>query len=142
MPIAGGARQVKYYYRHQPVAVLDQAPPVQNTWYTILATTLDALLKRLTVRQDNTGATAEDLEVRITIDGDAMVATLNGRVSGTLYGIQLKTDDTELIDGNTNVGIESDLEGQSVLVEMRQTSDVGAGGRLRAWLHYATFEET
>ena len=131
----------KYAWKKQ-YASLDQLIVVQNTWYPILATTEDCKLKLLTIRQDNTGAAAADIEVRIIIDGATLTATLGARARGTLVPIKLKSDENNLVDGTSNVGFYTDLEGQSVSADMRQTSAVGAGGRLRAYLHYATLEAT
>ena len=133
----------KYAWKKQ-YASIDQAPPTVNIWYPILDTTEDVKFIMLCIRHDNTGVTAEDIEVRCTVDDHIMVASATALASGTLYFIKINYDADSLVCGTAIylMAYYESLEAQSGKVEIRQTSDVGAGARLRAYLHYATLEAT
>ena len=56
---------------HQEDATLTQAAPVQNTYYTVLETTQNCRLIRVTGRIETTG---ETLNFRITVDGQVILS--------------------------------------------------------------------
>lgn len=114
--------------KHQADAVLNQAAPVQNTWYTILDTTKNAVLYLILVLVADTD---ETLECRITVDGNALVDSI-AATADTVYCMKL---DSTTITGDTyvlhvtagNVMEQSAMEGRSVKVEVRKTTATGAG---------------
>jgi hypothetical protein len=53
-------------FQHQPISVFSQAAPVQNTWYTVLDTTLN--VKIYSIRY-GVATTQETLGLELTIDG-------------------------------------------------------------------------
>lgn len=106
-------------------ALLSQAAPVQNTWYTILDTAYCAKLFGIAVSVADTG---ETLEVRMTVDG-ATVSGSQAALAGTAYkalpyttptGLYLLMSTSSLINGN-------ETEGRSVKVEVRKTTAAGTG---------------
>ena len=116
-------------FEYQTPATLDQAAPVQNTWYTILDTTNNAIINGISVNVEDTD---ETIEVQLTIDGE----TLSGSVAAThstsyyvrhsLNGI-LRIDGLAL--GTTDYAQYRPymIEGKSIKVETRKTTANGAG---------------
>lgn len=112
-------------YEHQPDAVLAQASPAQNTWYTIIDTTANVKIYCINVM---IATTAETLNVRITIDGQTLQATMTGLTLGSYYNLYLQP-----IDGTLNWQTSNNslnfmyLEGRSVKVDARKTTANGTG---------------
>jgi len=112
-------------YQLQVDSYLNQAGAVQNTWYTVLDTTLDVILYfamfLCTVAN-------ETVEFRWTVDGNVYVGTRDA-VFGTFYyayknpgnGTTLNTD-TDIIMGMRF----SPLYAQSLKIEIRKTTNAGA----------------
>lgn len=133
MPVAHPTRQ-PYSPALQADALLNQAAPVQNTWYTVLNTTNNGFLYAIAFGVADTG---EDLEYRITIDG---VVKVNSQiaVAGTVYVPLL------YLDYNSSYYIAAvgatisriDIWFKTLKVEVRKTSANGAGN-LKASVLYA-----
>jgi Ca2+-binding RTX toxin-like protein len=122
---------------YQAPATLSQAAPVQNTWYTALNTTLNARILAFIVQIATTG---EDLQVKVTLDGQ----TINGQVNitavaGTDYHINFITGagGLYLLGSTTNSQINRAflIEGKSVKIEVRKVTANGAGN-LNACVSY------
>ena len=118
-------------FTYQTPATLNQAGPVQNQWYTILPTTTNAAIYHICVM---VATQAEDLELRITIDGQTIEGGANSAAGADmqclifLSAITLTNKISMVVaasDFNDNQGIR--LEGRSITVEVRKTSAVGAG---------------
>jgi len=143
-------------------AYLNQQPPVQNTYYEIFNQSGGVILKTLKIQQDNTPTDAEDIDILITVDGrtifyDHVINALN---HGTLYtafmtAAGLYVDETGSFDVTalpaspvralwmadpTSGAIGFPLKGHEIKVEVRQTSAIEAGSRLRGWCVYDKLE--
>lgn len=116
---------------YQTPATLNQAAPVQNTWYTILDTTLYCRVWRIAVNVEDTN---ETLEVRITIDGEVIPSDGYNATHSTDYHIVLMPDAinrTDEIEFTSETRMEYAqgflIEGHSVKVEVRKTTAAGVG---------------
>jgi len=115
-------------------ALLDQVNPVQNTWYTVLDTVVNAILFDCFAQVDTTG---ETIAVRITVDGNALTGSVAATGSSTymtrltlgiLAGLDLFVPRIDLVHGWL-------LMGRSVKVEVRKTTANGTGD-LRGKVNY------
>ena len=110
----------------QADAVLNQAAPVQNTWYPVLALTPNVRLINVSARIADTG---EDVAVRITVDGIELSA-VSSLVANTSYFYTIEPDNAANILSND---VSSSryraflMEGKSVKVDIRKTSALGVG---------------
>lgn len=138
MPRAEGAYGAIIPPEHQQDALLNQAAPVQNTWYTVLDTTELCRLISACVEVQTTG---ETLEMRITIDNDIYTGSI-AAVAGSHYLAYLFLYSTGAIltlATTANIAWKAFLlEGRSIKVEVRKTTAAGAGN-LRACVVYATW---
>jgi len=112
-------------FEHKDIALLDQATPVQNTWYTVLDTVHNVKVFGLAAGVADTG---ETIEMRITVDGGTITGS-QVAVAGTSYrvhpyllmtGITLTFSSSVLINSNM-------CEARSFKVEVRKTTANGAG---------------
>ena len=114
--------------KHQPDGTLDQANPIQNTWYTVLDTKRNVGLYGIGTK---VLVADETLEVRITIDGQTLTGSVSAttdtwyvwHINLTAGGLQSETT----LDKWKNAGLEDCLSGRSVKVEVRKTTALGAG---------------
>lgn len=119
--------QTQLTFQLQAYALLDQANPVQNTYYTILDTTLNVRLHFIVIDVETAN---ETLQVRLTIDGQTLLGSL-ACTFATAYYVYL--DDTVagtalLISANQiSPGYSGDIQARSVKVEVRKTTAAGAG---------------
>lgn len=131
---------------YQAPATLNQANPVQNTWYTVLDTTLNCRIWAILIQIDTTG---ETLDVQITVDGQVIPSSGAVCVAGNAYEIcfgysgalgVLPIDNLVPFDvGSPFSRYRAYLiEGRSVKVEVRKTTAAGAGN-LRAEVQYSTW---
>jgi hypothetical protein len=112
-------------FQHQPDAHLVQLNPVQNTWYTILDTTLNCRLYSVSVL---VWGTNETLEVRVTIDGEVLSGSLAATHTTYYYVHALLYAAGFAIDGNAFlIGNYTPFEGRSIKVEVRKTTAAGTG---------------
>ena len=119
-----------------PLVNFVQAAAVQNTWYTILDTSLNIRIKSIFVQCD----VAEDIELRLTIDGNTR--TYAGTVDAGVMFVPVElTGFLVLVDASTiAAAITTErsfwLESKTCKIEIRKTSTVGVA-QLLAWLDYA-----
>lgn len=118
-------------FEFQTPSTLDQAGPVQNTYYPILDIDELARVYRIGVNIEDAD---EDLQVRITvdgqvIDGDQITATHSTKYHCYLYANAIGKVIKNTI--NTSVAYSSYmaflLEGHEIKVEVRKTTANGAG---------------
>lgn len=125
-------------YEFQTEAALDQAAPVNGTYYTILDTVLNARIYGIVIQVDTTG---ETLQVRITIDGRTIESTAGACTNDTCYELIRRytgiTEDWIITDvANPFSQYKSFiLEGRSVKIEVRKTTAAG-GGNLKGRVVY------
>lgn len=129
MPEASG-RHVKYHYRDHDTDLVNEAPPVQNTWYEVFHAQ-DVRLIWCMVQQDNDEVAAKDIQVRWTIDGTVYFRPLS-ILSGTVFtvfrnwnGSTGGTDGLEAEQGRKNAGYYVDKRGLDFKVEIRMTAVPG-----------------
>jgi len=121
-------------FQVQTEAALAQANPVQNTWYTVLDTTLNAKLFFVTAQIATTG---EDINMKITIDGLTYTVSSVAFTAGTLYDAQIRAGNSAIFTATRPTPVFSGgFEGRSVKVEIRKTTANGAGN-LNSWVTYA-----
>lgn len=128
MPTAHGAH-VKYAWQHQADMFLNQAAPVQNTWYTVLAATEDVRILSMTglVLVAN-----ETLEGRITNDGIVIQVAPAAFVLAVAQEAGNASPHDAFFSWSGGIGDWGArraffLEGQSVAIEIRKTTAAGAG---------------
>lgn len=126
MKLEQTSRQI---YEYQPPATLDQAAPVQNTWYTILNTTHNIQVLVIAVNIEDTN---EDLEVQVTVDGETIAGYGVTATHSTSYYAYFLPSAISGIDqlslANTSANIKHPLlTGKSVKIEVRKTTAAGAG---------------
>ena len=115
---------------YQAPATLNQAAPVTDTWYVILDTTENGVIYQVSVNVEDAN---EDLEVRITIDGEVLTHSGWTANHSTTYYIYLFADAINRSDRlyhSTDFRLilyHAPLGGHSVKVEVRKTTATGAG---------------
>lgn len=129
MPVSGGPMFMFEYQNLDYDTTATANPIVINTWYTALATTRNVKSYYLIVEQTNNGATVEDIEVELTIDGTVYVAA-TAMNSGALYYANFGIAATFGMTGIVNqlLALDADqsapLETKSLQIRVRQTSVV------------------
>jgi hypothetical protein len=118
-------------YKHVPHQ-LDQAAPVQNTWYTV-CDVVNAYFGSLSVYVMTVN---ETLEARITIDGVTWGNNTIAAVNGTVYYVRMSRlgNVTNLVydaTGDHSIDNKVGTYGLSIKIEVRKTTATGAGN-LRA----------
>jgi len=117
-------------FEHQPDALLNQAAPVQNTWYTLFEDT-NVKINQIAITVADTG---EDLEAQITRDGEldtcvvavAVVAGAQHRVYLMNYSSGSRTVVSPALE--THLAFRnSPFEARSVKIEIRKTTANGVG---------------
>lgn len=135
MPSAHGAH-IKYAWQHQPDAVLNQAAPVQNTWYTVLAATEDV---RLIFPTFDVLVANETIELEVVVDGNPLTG-VQAAVAATVYETFLQGGVADALGiaayPFTSLYRAFLLEGQNVRVRIRKTTALGAGN-LQCWVKWA-----
>ena len=118
----------------QADATLNQAAPVQNTWYRIL----DAINARLLAVRFLVTVTNEDLEYRIVIDDIQYLVQQAGAVAATPYFPIININSANRASGTT-VQYEAQrsflIEGRHIVIDMRKTTNAGAGN-LQSTVNY------
>lgn len=109
----------------QPDATIDQASPVQNTWYTILDTILNVLVHAIWIKMNTTG---ETVAVRMTIDGIVKTASAGFGVDEDDW-VTLNTATGELgySAGADSASLKGPLPSRSFKMEVRKTTANGTG---------------
>lgn len=135
-----GTRALIFPAKHQALVVLNQDPPVANTWYTVLVTVRNVLVYAFAARQINDEAGAKSLEARLTIDG----VTITGLVSFTdsvfaFWRHSIEEEDLEVSTTAFPLGKAGVLYARSFKAELRQTTAVGTNQKLDGRIMYAKF---
>lgn len=119
---------------------------ILNKWYTPLTTTRNVKAWYLVVEQTNNGATNENIEVELNIDGTPLVYAAVAN-SGTTYYIHFAFDGTLISGtgawqiGSLDVDQSAPLETRSLQVRVRQTSVVDiTAAQIEVNMIYATKE--
>lgn len=109
----------------QEDATLAQAPPVQNTWYTILDTTLNVRIYGVDIKVEDDN---ETLQVRITVDGQTKTGS-KACTADTSYDVRFPyTGGVLIIDSTIRMDYSTFMiEGRSVKIEIRKTTATGTG---------------
>jgi len=118
-------------FEYQPPAVLNQANPTQNEWYDILPPTDNVRVYSIAVNIEDTN---EDIEVRVTVDGEVSLGAQVGTAHSTAYFI-ITVPEPITRTGTLQYTIIAEfirnkvfvVEGHTVQVEVRKTSAVGVG---------------
>jgi len=113
-------------FQHQADANIAQTNPVQNNWYTVLTATSKVRIYVICVQVETTG---ETIEVRVTADGNALVAS-ESLAGGTTYVVvwRVRADAaSNKLSMDTEVNRRFEIEGRSVTVEARKTTNNGTG---------------
>lgn len=129
----GAGGQPLQIWEYQAPAVLNQAAPVQNTWYTLLDTTSNCRILEVVVNVEDAN---ETLEVKITIDGETIQADDLAATHSTDYYAYIynsgvtRLDYVKLIAYATEMPAAKNafmIEGRSIKIEIRKTTATGAG---------------
>lgn len=122
-------------FESQADAVIDQATPVQNTWYPV-AHIYNAKIFGIGVQVDTT---TETLEVRVTADGNVFTGAGVSCTNDTKYRATLQAfpTGTAIVITGTLLVNSNQLEGRDILVEVRKTT-AGGTGNLKAAVSYVT----
>lgn len=146
--ISGGGSMAMFEHRNldwisttvDPIVVLDK-------WYTPLPTTRNVKAWYLFVEQTNNGATAEDIEIELTLNGIALPTDTRASVSGTPYAVRIRNENDPFMDaGNWTLGAQDSdqsvpLETRSLQVRVRQTTAVDVvAANIEVNMVYATKE--
>ena len=117
-------------FEHQPNAILNQAAPVQDTWYTILEDT-NVKINAIAI---SVAATGEDLEVQITRDGElnpcSVAVAVAAAATHRAYILTYANGSRVVIGAAGGLGLsmnQSSFEARSVKIEVRKTTAAGAG---------------
>lgn len=125
--------------KHQTPAWSDDAA-VQNTWYTVIDTTLRGLLHKVGMAMQTA---AENLEMKLTIDGVEYNGAQAAAVAGTNYlpgAYVLDETGAPRLYFQTVLTISPlNLPFETLKVEVRKTSANGANN-LNGWVIYSLWE--
>jgi len=120
-----------FMFAYQPQASLSQPGAVQDTWYTILDTTEFVRLYGVYI---SISAANEDLATRITIDGQTIVGVQANAAAGSNYKMSFYNyAPTAAISNDFTISADkgfdgtNSLDGKSVKIEVRKTTNNGAG---------------
>jgi len=110
---------------HQTDATLDQAAPAQNTWYTVLNTTINCRIISIAIKVADTG---ETLEIQLTVDGQVLTVS-QAAVANTWYNLLLDANNSSIYLSTADYMRQRAflLEARSVKFEVRKTTAAGAG---------------
>ncbi len=129
----------RYCYEKQPLASIDQAPPVQNTWYPVLDIVQPVRVIYLSMKHDNTDSSALTINMRVTIDGVAMTAAADAAgTDNTVNYFYVDPTADALLSTTTvfNAGYYEDMVGNSLKVEVRMTGVPGTAEHLYGYVQY------
>lgn len=112
--------------RNQTDATLDQATPVQNTYYTILDTTLNA---RIIAIYGKVATTDENIQLKVTFDGIVIENTAAaGGINVYLEACLLQTGLFQWVAVDSISKFRAfHVEARSIKIEIRKTTNNGAG---------------
>lgn len=134
----------KFFYSHNPMALLSQTPTI-NTWYAILAATDDVKLDEIAITQSNDEAAAKNLQLRIVVDGETIALSDTSVPNAATRFVSLTVSPTDhtlaLVTGQGSI-IGFPLYGLSLAIDMRITSATGTNQLIKGGAHYQTLEVT
>ena len=133
----------RFHWKFKALAALDQAPPVQNTWYTVLDTVSKARLYSLVFKQINDEAAVKNIDFKVTADGLTLENSAD-RASGIAnYFYQSPYSSSVAWIQNPNYIMSNyyiAFHAKSLKVEMRTTSAAGTNQHLCGYVRYARLE--
>ena len=132
----------RFHWKFKPLAVLDQAAPVFNQWYTVLDTTSKIRLYSISLKQVNDEIADKGIGVQVIIDGVTTSASSTTCGSGVVNYSYLNNNlDGFAIDTPIKaVGYYVALHGKSIKVQVKNTSALGTNQRLYGYVRYAQLE--
>lgn len=113
-------------FEHQADSILSQATPVQNTWYPILATTLNCELLQVGARVADT---TETLEIRVIMKNETVTIAWAG-TNDQEYNIFRKggiTAGLAAVNATDNPSSYFLYEDPTIAVDIRKTTAAGTG---------------
>ena len=126
----------RFHFKKEPIATITQTP-VQNTWYTVLDTTSYVRILYIAVKQDNTDNVAKALEIRVTIDGNAISgAGTPGDNTWNYINLTPTVDTLSYTAAIFNSSYYVEMRGHSVKVELRMTDAPGTAETLDGRVQY------
>jgi len=125
-------KSAKTIFELQAPATLNQAAPVQNTWYNILTATGNVRVYQVAVNVEDTD---ETLECQFIVDGQTLPATALPATHSTVYYVTIALNAINrlvavVIVDTTNFAKfhrAYEIEGKSVQIQVRKTTATGAG---------------
>lgn len=147
MPHHGQYEHVKEWLQDHDSDVVNETPPVQNTWYEVFHA-YDVRLLICAIEQVNDEAAAKDVEVRWTIDGNVYfdVVPLADSTLNWVYRNRLPsaggTTGLAVAASFVNAVRYTDKRGHDFQVEVRTTSVPGTNQVLTCWCVRETLEVT
>ena len=118
-------------FQYQAPATLNQAAPVQNTWYTILNNTPNCRVYNVSVNVEDTN---ETLQLRVEVDGQVYNSVGVACTHSTLYYPYHFPDSINL---GASIGLTATVgdmqrrafvvEGRNIKIQVRKTTATGAG---------------
>lgn len=126
-------------YQKPVIAVLDQDPPILNTWYTVLPQTQNVRLLYIVARRLDDDVVDKTMKVEVVVDGVTHV-TSNPSTDNTWYYMYLRPWAGGALQRTTNIFNASyycDLRGKEVMVRVQQLTDaIGANAELDGRVQY------
>lgn len=114
-----------YQYEEQADETDTTAPPTQNLWVTVLATTYNVRLIRLVFVQTNDDTTARDIEIEFVGDGNTKVGSLACANNTNYYPYDNGWGTYTLSGSEFNAGLYTDKRFKSLRIRYRTTSAPG-----------------
>jgi hypothetical protein len=124
-------------FKQQATINVNQAAAVQNTWYTLMSTTNNVRLMLVGISMDTA---VETIVLELTADGQVFTGTRGAAVIGTIYYAipNVTAGAIALIDDGGIPNYRAFmLEGRTISLRMRKTTNVGAG-TLSGYVVYAS----
>jgi len=127
---------IKYAFKHKALLHDARAPPVTNTWYTVLSVSSGHRIRQIRVEQSNVEVAAKNIEVKITLDGVVYTETIalgsgaaaylyideDGLLEDAAFECQFGMRTKDSLGTDNIIG---DREMHTILVEYRNTSAAG-----------------
>ena len=119
-----------------------KAPPVQNTWYTILDTTYNVELISLSTLQTNDESAAKNIDTEFTLEGTDYGTTAQSHNHNATYYHYLDTNTDAVVigTGGENFGLHASFTAETAKLRVKMTSAAGTNQTLKYYLWYAVYE--
>ena len=128
-----------------PIATLDQAPPVQNTWYTLISGIKNVEIGSLQLYQSNDEAAAKDVEMSAEIGGVAVSYVANSCNNASWGASYLNAAQDKISKAFGTTWLASAyyniVKAKTASIRIRLTSAAGTNQVLRARVQYRQFSE-